>query len=219
MTSRQRKTLSPLRTPTLGHFAARMGFQDGRTKWNATKPLTRQRANAMQNLGVQLQRWRRSAGQDGLQNTANVTRDICAYIEESSLGCREICIIVARVRCLRRGRSNTTDVVSYFMWKFDLLLTGEGYHGRPKQRIYEGHYWTHTSRGGAFGRKIWKKWFNNRAMNRLEARIRQDQENQRKGCERYSMRKLKPKAVNSKVARDSKAYIWNLKRKGQNMGF
>jgi len=94
-----------------------------------------------------------------------------------------------------------------FMCKFDLLLTGEGYHGRPKQRIYEGHYWTHTSRGGAFGRKIWKKWFNNRAMNRLEARIRQYQENQRKGCERYSMRKLKPKAVNSKVARDSKAYI------------
>jgi len=44
-------------------------------------------------------------------------------------------------------------------------------------------------------------------MNRLEARIRQDQENQRKGCERYSMRKLGPKAMNSEVVRDSKAYI------------
>jgi hypothetical protein len=90
---------------------------------------------------------------------------------------------------------------------FKGLLTSEGYHGRPKERRYEGHYWTHTSRGGAFGRKIWKKWFNNRAMNRLEARLRQDRENQRKGSERYSLRKLEPREVNSKVARDSKAYI------------
>ncbi|KAE9363572.1 MFS general substrate transporter [Stipitochalara longipes BDJ] len=31
------------------------------------------------------------------------------------------------------------------------FLTGKGYHGQPKERRYEGHYWTHTSRGGAFG--------------------------------------------------------------------
>lgn len=111
MTSHQRKTLSPLKTPTLGHCAARMDLsQDGHTKWNATKPLTRQCANAMKNLDVQLQKWRKDAGRDGLLNTVNVIRDICGYIEESSLGCREICIIVAIVRYLRRGRSNITDV-------------------------------------------------------------------------------------------------------------
>jgi hypothetical protein len=98
-------------------------------------------------------------------------------------------------------------VVSYIIQGFGLLLTRKGYHGRPKERRYEGHYWTHTSRGGAFGRKIWNKWFNNRAMNRLEARLRQERENERKGSERYLLRKLEPKAVNSKVARDSKAYI------------
>jgi hypothetical protein len=42
-------------------------------------------------------------------------------------------------------------------------------------------------------------------MNRLEARLRQERENERKGSERYLLRKLEPKAVNSKVARDSKA--------------
>ncbi|KAH8783762.1 hypothetical protein BGZ57DRAFT_885390 [Hyaloscypha finlandica] len=84
---------------------------------------------------------------------------------------------------------------------------GRCYHGLPKQRRYEGHYWTHTSRGGAFGRKIWKKWFNNRAMNRLEARLRQDRENQRKGSNRYSLRKLEPKPVNTKVVRGQPSYF------------
>ena len=83
-----------------------------------------------------------------------------------------------------------------------------GYHGRPKVRKFEGHYWTHTSRGGAFGRKLWKKWFNNRAMNRLEARLRQDRENRGKGSETYSLRKLESKVVNSRVARDSKSSVW-----------
>jgi hypothetical protein len=87
------------------------------------------------------------------------------------------------------------------------LLTSEGYHGRPKQRRYEGHYWTHTSRGGAFGRKIWKKWFNNRAVNRLESRLRQDLENLRKGSNRYLLRKLEPKPVNSRVVRGQPSYF------------
>jgi len=90
---------------------------------------------------------------------------------------------------------------------FKRLLISKGYHGLPKQRRYEGHYWTHTSRGGAFGRKIWKKWFNNRAMNRLEARLRQDRENQRKGSNRYSLRKLEPKLVNTKVVRGQPSYF------------
>jgi hypothetical protein len=89
---------------------------------------------------------------------------------------------------------------------FKRLLISEGYHGLPKQRRYEGNYWTHTSRGGAFGRKVWKKWFNNRAMNRLEARLRQDRENQRKGSNRYSLRKLEPKPVNSRVVRGQPSY-------------
>ncbi|KAF8859529.1 hypothetical protein BDZ45DRAFT_725269 [Acephala macrosclerotiorum] len=83
---------------------------------------------------------------------------------------------------------------------------GRCYHGAPKPRRSHDHYWTHTSRGGAFGRKIWKKWFNNRAMNRMEARLqKQIQVEQRKGSERYSLRQLEAKAVNTKVDRDSKA--------------
>jgi hypothetical protein len=87
------------------------------------------------------------------------------------------------------------------------MLMTEGYHGRPKARRFQGHYWTHTSRGGSFGRKIWKKWFNNNAMNHLEARLRYDGENQRKGSERYSLRKLEPRNVNSRVARGQPSYF------------
>jgi hypothetical protein len=47
-------------------------------------------------------------------------------------------------------------------------------------------------------------------MNRLEARLRQDHENnQRNGSERYSLRKLEPKVVDSEAARGSKAATWS----------
>jgi hypothetical protein len=86
----------------------------------------------------------------------------------------------------------------------DLCMAG--YHGRAKVRKYEGNYWTHTSRGGAFGRKIWKRWFNNRAMNNLEARLNTERpEQQRRGSERYAMRTLEAKEVNTQGVRDSHA--------------
>lgn len=82
-----------------------------------------------------------------------------------------------------------------------------GYHGAPKPRKCESKYWTHTSRNGAFGRKIWKKWFNNNAMNRLEARLQEHiPENDRGGSKRYSMRYLEAKQVDTKVARDNKSW-------------
>jgi hypothetical protein len=81
-----------------------------------------------------------------------------------------------------------------------------GYHGKAKVRKYEGNYWTHTSRGGAFGRKIWKRWFNNRAMNNLEIRLSTERpEQQRKGSERYAMRTLEAKEEDTKEVRDSHA--------------
>ncbi|KUJ17036.1 uncharacterized protein LY89DRAFT_685011 [Mollisia scopiformis] len=83
---------------------------------------------------------------------------------------------------------------------------GRCYHGSPKPRKFEGHYWTHTSRGGAFGRKIWKKWFNNRAMNRLETRLqKQILVDERKGSDRYSLRQLEAKTVDTRVDRDNKS--------------
>jgi hypothetical protein len=81
-----------------------------------------------------------------------------------------------------------------------------GYHGKAKVRKYEGNYWTHTSRGGAFGREIWKRWFNNRAMNNLEVRLSTERpEQQRKGSERYAMRTLEAKEVDTQEVRDSHA--------------
>lgn len=81
-----------------------------------------------------------------------------------------------------------------------------GYHGKRKERTSKPKFWTHTSRGGAFGRKIWKKWFNNRAMNRLERRLAsQRAENERSGSQRYGLRKLEGVVVDTKKARDSKS--------------
>lgn len=64
-------------------------------------------------------------------------------------------------------------------------------------------FWTHRSRRGAFGRGLWKKWFNNRAMNSYEARLGRERE--RKGVERYNLRQLQPKNVDTRVDRYS---IW-----------
>ncbi|KAH6717022.1 hypothetical protein DL95DRAFT_450980 [Leptodontidium sp. 2 PMI_412] len=88
---------------------------------------------------------------------------------------------------------------------------GRCYHGQPKERKSGNHFWTHTSRGGAFGRKIWKKWFNNRAMNKLEARLASERQAvQRNGSQRYSLRRLEPMDVDTTEVRDSKSssYRW-----------
>lgn len=84
-----------------------------------------------------------------------------------------------------------------------------GYHGERKLRRSQSNYWTHTSRGGAFGRKIWKKWFNNRAMNALEARLQQQTPaDNRAGAVRYSLRPLASKEADTRIDRDSKHNEW-----------
>jgi len=86
---------------------------------------------------------------------------------------------------------------------------GRCYHGAAKVRKSGNHFWTHTSRGGAFGRKIWKKWFNNRAMNRLEARLASERQAvERGGSARYSLRRLEPMDVDTMEVRDSKSTYW-----------
>lgn len=103
----------------------------------------------------------------------------------------------------------------YWLWFSNLLkvvcLCLPGYHGQPKERKSGNHFWTHTSRGGAFGRKIWKKWFNNRAMNKLEARLASERQAvQRNGSQRYYLRRLEPMDVDTTEVRDSKSssYRW-----------
>jgi hypothetical protein len=81
---------------------------------------------------------------------------------------------------------------------------GRCYHGRPKPRVYEGHNWTHRSRKGAFGEKLWKKWFNNAAMDKFERRLRAPEG--RKVNERYGLRVLKGRNVDSWVSRKG-AYV------------
>ncbi|CZT03777.1 uncharacterized protein RAG0_10427 [Rhynchosporium agropyri] len=83
---------------------------------------------------------------------------------------------------------------------------GRCYHGIPKQRQSKRNYWSHTSRNGAFGRKIWKKWFNNRAMNQLEARLASERQAvARHGSQRYSLRTLKPMDIDTIEVRDSRS--------------
>jgi hypothetical protein len=91
----------------------------------------------------------------------------------------------------------------YLRRHFEAIANEVGYHGQPKKRVYKGNFWTHSSRKGAFGRKIWKKWFNNAAMNRLEARLGKEIP-ARKGNDRYEMRSLAPKMVNTRASRDSR---------------
>lgn len=86
---------------------------------------------------------------------------------------------------------------------------GRCYHGRPKPRKSTCKFWTHTSRHGAFGRKIWKKWFNNCAMNKMEGRLRRERASAaRKGTQRYAMRALRGIDVNTRILRDSRTSYW-----------
>jgi len=75
-----------------------------------------------------------------------------------------------------------------------------GYHGRGKPFVKRETFWTHRPRRGAFGHELWKKWFNNRAMNKYEARLREPRA--RNGLKRYDMRKLAPLNVDTRVDRD-----------------
>lgn len=65
-----------------------------------------------------------------------------------------------------------------------------GYHGYGKPRTYQGNYWTYNARRGGFGRKLWRKWFTNRAMQRLENRLENGLTERDRGT-RYSLREIK----------------------------
>ncbi|KAH8659198.1 hypothetical protein BGZ60DRAFT_414798 [Tricladium varicosporioides] len=84
---------------------------------------------------------------------------------------------------------------------------GRCYHGLPKPRVYEGNYWTHRPRRGAFGRKLWKKWFNNAAMNKFEGRLRKGIAG-RESNKRYELRRLEGREVDSSAARDTEPSRW-----------
>jgi len=73
---------------------------------------------------------------------------------------------------------------------------GKCYHGSPKPNPRnQGSLWKHHPRRGGFHSKLWKKWFNNAAWNRLEKRLRSS--TPRKSNERYDLRTLKPTDVNT----------------------
>ena len=93
-----------------------------------------------------------------------------------------------------------------------LIANGkQGYHGSPKPRNIQrgGNLWTHRSRRGAFGYKLWKKWFNNAAFERMELRLRTDPEDdqifKKRGNERYDLRRLKSRDVSTSEERNSQA--------------
>lgn len=87
----------------------------------------------------------------------------------------------------------------------------KGYHGKGKPRKRQEMFWTHRKGRGAFGYRIWKKWFNNNAMNRLEGRLRDEgrlNDKRGGGKGRYELRKLGARGIDSKEARDSRGYPW-----------
>jgi len=80
------------------------------------------------------------------------------------------------------------------------VLTGcKGYHGRPKPVNRQNPLWTHKRGRGAFGYDLWKKWVNNAAMNKYEARLRTLAQD--RGGERYNLRQLKPKDIDTRMQR------------------
>lgn len=78
-----------------------------------------------------------------------------------------------------------------------------GYHGQGKPKTIHQNFWKHSSRKGAFGHKIWKRWFNNAAMNSFEKRL-QCGTRVRGGNERYSLRQLESKLIDTRLVRDSR---------------
>jgi len=113
---------------------------------------------------------------------------------------------VGHVRSSQSERPSIMDDVSFSVREAFLFADISGYHGQPKVRQSKSHFWTHTSRGGAFGRKVWKLWFNNRAMNKLERRLALETTAlERKGSDRYSLRQLHPMDLDTRDVRDSKS--------------
>ena len=102
----------------------------------------------------------------------------------------------------RRKRNHKGRCESFSLLRRQRRLMGkQGYHGRPKPRARQGNLWTYRKGRGAFGFKMWKKWFNNAAMNRLEDRMRTGTTRERSGC-RYELRGLKSMTVDTRDVRD-----------------
>ncbi|KAM3077248.1 hypothetical protein ACMFMG_003287 [Clarireedia jacksonii] len=84
-------------------------------------------------------------------------------------------------------------------WKKYQCEHGDKTRSGPSMRSYYERrtYWTHRRGHGAFGYKLWKKWFNNAAYDRMEARL----QGVRKPNSRYNFRNYKPRIVDSKEMR------------------
>ncbi|RDW70417.1 hypothetical protein BP5796_08814 [Coleophoma crateriformis] len=74
------------------------------------------------------------------------------------------------------------------------------YHGRGKPRKQQTNFWTHRRGQGGFDRMLWKKWVRNSEMDQFERRLR-DENVQRKGTERYALRKWVPRDVDTREMR------------------
>lgn len=107
----------------------------------------------------------------------------------------------------KRKRQHKGKCEQIAIWKLTWISwLWIGYHGQQKKRRYEGNFWTHRPRKGAFGRKLWRKWFNNQAMDRLERRLSSDAI-QRTGTARYELRTLKSKKLDTQEVRDSNSHV------------
>lgn len=98
---------------------------------------------------------------------------------------------------------------SRLVMRSNVELMGEiGYHGLGKTRRRQngGIRWTHRSRRGGFGYKMWAKGFRNEAMDRMEARLRHPSD--RHNNKRYELRQLPPRMIDTKEVRDSHARHW-----------
>ena len=190
-----------------------IGKQNGFIAEIATNSPTPQFVCVLKSKEGKFQMILRNARHGGRHFTVNASPEDRDCSWDWNLGCRKDWVIVGNVRSLRKGRDSIMAVVRFDLCSTDCTLRQAltdlciiGYHGKAKVRKYEGNYWTHTSRGGAFGREIWKRWFNNRAMNNLEVRLSTERpEQHRKGSERYAMRTLEAKEVDTQEVRDSHA--------------
>jgi len=55
---------------------------------------------------------------------------------------------------------------------------------------------------------MWKKWFNNAAMNSLEQRLKNENSRAGKAVERYSLRTIAAKEVDTKEVRNNHSRFW-----------
>ncbi|CAG8952375.1 hypothetical protein HYFRA_00001121 [Hymenoscyphus fraxineus] len=96
--------------------------------------------------------------------------------------------------------------VCEFFTKRKAIHKGRCFHGGGKERKCPPMFWTHRSRNGAFGRKLWKKWVTNADMNKYERRLRSGQM-ERASNTRYALRSLPARDVDTSSARGYEDYL------------